>query len=249
MKLMKKLLLLLLLITIGSCGGKVDSISEAQRIVDESIAVSGGELYKTSNVSFDFRRMGYVLQIIDGQRVMKRIFGRDPAQMIDIVGPKGFQRFVNDSLVHVSDSMANVYSNSINSVFYFALLPFGLNDPAVKKELLGEIKIKDTSYYKVKVTFDQKGGGDDYEDTYIYWFNKRTYKPDYLAYEFHTDGGGMRFRKAYNERYVDSLRFVDYDNYRTVDNSTSILQIDSLFLKNKLKPLSKIELENIRVTR
>ncbi|MCG2460066.1 deoxyribose-phosphate aldolase [Flavobacteriaceae bacterium F89] len=246
---MKKAFFLLSIITICSCGGKMDSTIEAQRIVDNSIAVSGGELYKTSNVSFNFRSMKYVLQIIEGQRVMKRIFGADSSQMIDMVGPNGFQRFLKGGLVHVSDSMANVYSNSINSVHYFAYLPYGLNDPAVNKKLLGEIKLEGTEYYKVKVTFDKEGGGDDYEDTFIYWFNKKNYKPDYLAYEFHTDGGGMRFRKAYNERYVNGIRFVDYDNYKTVGGNASILKIDSLFLQNKLKPLSKIELKNIKVTR
>ena len=246
---MKKLLFLLSFLTIYSCGDKANSKSEAQNIVDRSIADAGGDLYKTSNIAFDFRDMDYVLQIVDGRRIMKRMFGKDSSRLVDVVGPNGFQRFVNDNLIHVSDSMANVFSNSINSVHYFAYLPYGLNDPAVNKELLGEINLKGAGYYKVKVTFDQYGGGDDYEDAYIYWFNKKTYKADYLAYEFHTDGGGIRFRKAYNERYVNGLRFVDYENYRTVDRTSSILNIDSLFLRNKLKPLSKIELKNIKVTR
>ncbi len=240
---------LLFLLTICSCGSKMDSISEAQRIVDKSIEVSGGDLYKTSNVAFDFRDREYMLQIVDGRRVMERTFNTDSSSMVDRVDPKGFQRFVNDSLIHVSDSMANVYSNSINSVHYFAYLPYGLNDPAVNKELLGRIKIKGNDYYKVKVTFDKEGGGDDYEDTYIYWFNKDTYKVDYLAYDFHTDGGGMRFRKAYNERYVNGLRFVDYENYRPENMPTSIVNIDSLFLQNKLTLLSKIRLKNIKVDR
>lgn len=227
----------------------MDSISEAQRIVDKSIEVSGGDLYKTSNVAFDFRDREYMLQIVDGRRVMERTFNTDSSSMVDRVDPKGFQRFVNDSLIHVSDSMANVYSNSINSVHYFAYLPYGLNDPAVNKELLGKIKIKGNDYYKVKVTFDKEGGGDHYEDTYIYWFNKDTYKVDYLAYDFHTDGGGMRFRKAYNERYVNGLRFVDYENYRPENMPTSIVNIDSLFLQNKLTLLSKIRLKNIKVDR
>lgn len=246
---MKKLLLLLSFPIICSCGSKVDPASEAQRIVDRSIVACGGELYKTSNVVFDFRDINYELQIVDGSRVMKRSFYTDSSKIVDIFGSNGFRRLVNDSLVHVSDSMANVYSNSINSVHYFAFLPFGLNDPAVNKELLAEIEIKDVDYYKVKVTFDQHGGGDDYEDTYLYWFNKKTYMPDYLAYEFHTDGGGIRFREAYNERYVNGLRFVDYNNYSTVDGDTSIFKIDSLFLRNKLKLFSKIELKNIKVSR
>jgi len=143
--------------------------------------------------------------------------------------------------------MANKYANSVNSVHYFVALPNGLNDPAVQKELLGEVTVKEKQYHKIKVTFDQNGGGDDFDDIYIYWFNKETWKPDYLAYEFHVDGGGMRFREAFNERYVNGIRFVDYNNYKTKDMETSILKIDSLFEAGSLELLSKIELKNIQV--
>ena len=117
----------------------------------------------------------------------------------------------------------------------------------IEKELLGEIDIKGTSYYKVKVTFSEDNGGDDYDDTYLYWFNKQTFKPDYLAYDFHTNGGGMRFREAYNERYVGGIRFVDYYNSKPTVSSAEIMNIDSLFIKDQLELLSKIELENITI--
>ena len=146
------------------------------------------------------------------------------------------------------DSLANIYSNSINSVHYFAYLPYGLNDPAVNKEFLGEMAIKGKDYYKVKVTFDQENGGDDFDDVYIYWFNKETFKPEYLAYEFHVNGGGLRFREAYNERYVNGIRFVDYNNYKSVSDSQSIYEIDSLFNKGELELLSKIELKDVVVS-
>lgn len=92
--------------------------------------------------------------------------------------------------------MALKYYNSVNSVHYFAYLPQGLNDKAVQKELLGEVVLKGEPYYKVRVTFAQEGGGNDYEDVFIYWFHKQKFTMDYLAYEFHVDGGGMRFREA-----------------------------------------------------
>jgi hypothetical protein len=153
---------------------------------------------------------------------------------------------IRDSLVAVPDSMARKYSNSINSVHYFAYLPFGLNDAAVNKRLLGEIEINGNMYYKLEVTFDQEGGGKDYEDVYIYWINKKTLKPDYLAYEFHVDGGGVRFREAYNERYINGIRFVDYRNYEPLDQ-VSVRETDSLFTAGKLLLLSHIELGDIEV--
>ena len=57
----------------------------------------------------------------------------------------------------------------------------------------------------------------------------------------------MRFREAYNERYINDLRFVDYNNYKAVDASTKLLDLGKAFDANQLKLLSKIELENVEV--
>ena len=184
---------------------------------------------------------------MNGQRVYKRISDLDSTTIIDVKRGDDFERYMNDSLVMVHDTMAVKYANSINSVHYFVRLPYGLNDAAVNKELLGKETIKNKEYYKVKVTFDQQGGGDDFEDTYLYWFDIESFKPDYLAYDFHVNGGGQRFRKAYNERYVNGIRFVDYENYKPKKNGTDILEIGQLYDKGELELLSKIELKNIVV--
>ncbi|MEO0528166.1 MAG: DUF6503 family protein [Bacteroidota bacterium] len=244
---MKKIVLLLVLVCVFSCQEKEKEVLSAQDIVDRSITVSGGNLYEEREISFRFRERTYISKHINGHKVLKRITKNDSAEVIDVKTNTGFTRSMNDSLVQLSDSMANKYANSVNSVHYFAKLPYGLNDQAVNKEYLGETEMNDTVYYKIKITFDQEGGGEDFEDTYVYWFNKETLKPDYLAYIFHVDGGGLRFRKAYNERYVNGIRFVDYENYRAKDTDASIISIDSLYMKGELELLSKIELKDILV--
>lgn len=237
----------LLLVAILSCKEKTSQRMTAQQIVDKSIEVCGGERYKTSDISFKFRDKEYVSETVNGQRVLKRIFTSDSLVTVDVKSPNGFTRKVDGKPVKVMDSLARVYSNSINSVHYFAYLPYGLNDPAVNKEYLGKITINGKDFYKVKVTFDQENGGDDFDDVYVYWFNTETFIPEFLAYEFHVNGGGIRFREAYNERYVNGIRFVDYNNFKSVKDSQSISEIDSLFMKNELELLSKIELEEISV--
>lgn len=244
---MNKVAIILLTFVIFSCKEKIEPVLTAQNIIDKSIEVCGGEMYKSSTISFDFRDRTYVLENFNGQRVMKRIFKVDSVVVIDVIRTKGFQRSVNDRPINLPDSIANKYTNSVNSVHYFAYLPHGLNDPAVNKKFMGKIKIKDKEYFKIRITFDEKDGGEDFEDTYIYWFDTTTFKPDYLAYEFHDDGGGMRFREAYNERYVNGIRFVDYSNYQPMDTDLSIFKIDSLFMTGQLKLLSEIELRNITV--
>lgn len=235
-----------LLLLFVSCHQK-DTELTAQDIVDKSIALSGGRLYKTSQIDFDFRDAHYRLKIDNKQRILERITKNDSLTIRDIKEPKDFNRYINDSLVTLVDSVANSYANAVNSVHYFAYLPYGLNDPAVHKDLVGMSEINGESYYKVKVTFDKVGGGDDFDDTYVYWFNSKTFKPDYLAYEFHVNGGGQRFRKAYNERVVGGIRFVDYMNYKPKVLNTSIMAIDSLYNNGRLELLSKISLENVTV--
>ena len=245
---MKKNILLLVILVWYSCVDVPEKKITAQEVIDKSIEVSGGKLHDKMQVSFLFRDRKYISELVDGKKVLKRITFTDSLKITDVKGHNFFQRFFNDSLIHTPDSIVSRYSNSVNSVHYFARLPFGLNDPAVRKELLGESEIKHKAYYKVKVTFSQKDGGEDFDDTYIYWFNKKTFKPDYLAYEFHVDGGGVRFREAYNERYVGGIRFVDYNNLKPKKRDFSIFKIDSLFEKGELKLLSKIELDSIKVS-
>ncbi len=126
-------------------------------------------------------------------------------------------------------------------------LPFGLNDEAVKKELVGKDTINDKVYHEIKVTFKQDGGGVDHEDVYMYWMKCRNFTVDYLAYRFFVNDGGIRFRKAVNPRIVEGIRFVDYENYKTDDLNTPLAQLDDLFMNGQLTKVSDIENENINV--
>ena len=145
--------------------------------------------------------------------------------------------------------MATKYHRSINAVHYFSILPYGLNDKAVNKTYLGDVDIKGKPYYKIEVTFDKEGGGEDYDDVFVYWINKDTHEADYLAYSYNEGPKdiGMRFREAYNRREVNGLSFTDYNNYKPTDSLATVYDLDSLFVANKLQLLSKIKLKHITV--
>jgi len=239
---MKHQILFGLFFVLIACETKKD----VQAIIDESIAVAGGEHINKKDIEFVFRDKEYGAKHNDGRFEYVRLFKDSIGLIRDELDNEGFTREVNGKITEIPDSMAVKYSNSVNSVIYFALLPYGLNDPAVNKTYVGEIEIDGQKYDKIKITFDQQGGGKDYEDEFIYWVNQTTKKPDYLAYSYHTEGGGMRFRKAFNERYVGGIRFVDYINYQPT-SELDLVQIDSAFIDGKLSELSRIELENIKV--
>lgn len=160
---------------------------------------------------------------------------------------KGLVREIDGEKVSLSEEDQNRYANALNSVIYFALLPYALDDPAVNTSYLGVDTIKQELYDKVRVTFDQQGGGTDFEDVYVYWFHQRKHSMDYLAYEFHVDGGGTRFREAYNVREVNGIRFADYMNYTDTLHSFALENYDEQLKADQLQEFSRIELENIEV--
>lgn len=246
---MKQLVLILTLLLFFNCKQDKHQVLTANEIINKSIKVSGGEKFDNSIIEFDFRDKHYIASRKGGVFNLVRTFSDSTKLIRDYLSNTGFRRFINNKRIIVPDSMVSRYSSSVNSVHYFSVLPYGLNNEAVNKELLGERSINGTKYYEIKVTFDQEGGGEDFEDVFMYWVNKETFKVDYLAYSYREEGEGLgfRLREAFNERYVNDLRFVDYNNYKPKKKGVKLSGLDNLFENGELELLSKIELKNIIV--
>ena len=243
---MKYLITLFAALLLTSCQEKKEEIS-AEDIINKTIENAGGDNYKKADISFEFRGDTYKSERNGGEFQLERIVEDSLGTTIDVINNTGFQRFRNDSLISVPDSMIVKYSGSVNSVHYFAHLPYGLNDRAVNKKLAGEAEIKGEPYYQLKITFQQDGGGADHHDEFLYWIHKENFTIDYLAYKFHVNEGGLRFREAFNPRMVEGIRFVDYRNYTLPDFNTDLSSLDELFEKGELKLLSTIENKNVEV--
>lgn len=238
-----KYYVLLAVVLLCSCKPKYD----AQAIVTKSIEKA--ELYKLHNaeISFNFRNKKYLAIRNKGIFSLTRSYRKDSLFFEDVLSNTGFQRKINGEVIALSNKEINQLSNAVNSVHYFSVLPFGLNDQAVNKELVGNVSIKGKSYYKVKVTFDKEGGGDDFDDVFLYWFEEDTFQLDYLAYQYHTNGGGIRFRDIKKEHLNNGIRLADYNNYKPRNTNIDFLSIDRLYEEGKLVKLSEIILNDITI--
>lgn len=243
---MKYFILLLAVIFLTSCQRDEDQLT-AEEIINKTIENAGGDRYKRATIEFKFRDYIYKSRRRAGEFYLERQITDTIGIVRDVVSNIGFQRFVNDSIVKVPDSMSVRYASSVNSVHYFAHLPYALNDRAVNKELKGEAEIKGEPYHELKITFQQEGGGADHHDEFMYWIHKDNYTIDYLAYKFLVNQGGIRFREAYNQREIEGIRFADYRNYTIDDFTTDLSDLDELFKEGKLELLSTIETEVLNV--
>jgi Family of unknown function (DUF6503) len=243
---MKTLYILCLTLIFVACEEK--ETLTAETIIDKAISEACSGNCTSAELNFVFRKVRYKSVRENGSYRFERNIIDSTGNYLDILTNNGFQRYRNDTLQVLADTTAQKYAESVNSVHYFAQLPFGLHAPAAKKELLGEATIHNNKYYEIGVTFSEEGGGTDFEDKFVYWVNQETFHVDYLAYSYATNGGGIRFREAYNPRVVKGIRFVDYNNYKPARLDISLTKMDSLFLENELTLLSKIETENVQVT-
>ena len=221
--------------------------SKEQKIIDRAIESHGGELYQKVRISFDFRERHYKILKSPSRFEYSREFTDSTGLVLDVLNNDGFVRKVNGKEVAITEERKQAFSNSVNSVAYFAFLPYGLNDPAARKSWFGETELEGQAYDIIKVTFDEEGGGDDFEDEFLYWINQDNSQLDYLAYSYHTEGGGVRFRKAINSRVVNGVRLQDYENYIPADKATPLEEMEALYKSGQLELLSEILLENVQV--
>ncbi len=215
----------------------------AQEIIGNSIINSGADKVANSKITFKFRNKRYTAKRNKGRFSLSRNFD----SVTDVLTNNSFTRFVKEIEIKVADSMASKFANSLNSVHYFSVLPFGLNDKAVYKRRLPSSTIKGKEYYKIEITFSEDGGGKDFEDVFIYWIGKEDFLVDYLAYSYHTNGGGKRFRALKEQSNKNGIRFVNYHNYKPLNNSIALIDIDKAFEENQLKKVSEIILNDIKV--
>lgn len=235
----------LLLCFLMACSQPKD-VTNATQVVKDALEAHGLMAQESFDLRFDFRGRNYRAKVASGAFDYYRAFQDSTAQeVVDHLHNEGFTRMIAGDTAVVSPEKANAYGESVNSVIYFALLPYFLKDPAVQTDYLGITTFKNKPYYKIRVTFKEEGGGMDYDDVFVYWFRQDNYALDYLAYSYKRDGGGVRFREAYNAREVNGVRFADYVNYKHPNAEFPVESTDDAFKQGQLEELSRIELQNI----
>lgn len=249
---LRNALILVALLSFFNCKEKENQISRtesADYVIKKAIEVAGGELFDRSDLNFDFREIHYRAIRNQGKFQLERHFKDSLSEIKDVLSNSGFERYRDGEKVQLSDSLTSLYSNSVNSVHYFSVLPYSLDGNAVHKAYLGSKEIKGNDYHKIKITFSEDGGGEDFDDEFIYWIEKEHFTVDYLAYSYkEIDGSvGLRFREAYNTRMKNGLRFADYNNFKPANVDAKLENLDDLFTADKLQLLSKIELKKVQV--
>lgn len=242
---MTKYILGFFILMLLSCQNSKKNLT-SEEIVDKAIEYSGKSNLNDNILKFTFRDYTYkATPTCDGFQ-FERASKIDPIR--DVLINDELTRYYKDSIVKLADSTAFLYYESVNSVHYFTQLPVRLKDEAVQLTNLGQEEILNKTYHKLEVKFSEDGGGVDFEDVYIYWFDMEDFSLDYLAYSFIVNEGGLRFRKAINRRTLDGVVFQDYENYKPKVKSKKLEDIGKMYENDELELLSLIKNDAIELT-
>jgi hypothetical protein len=223
------------------------SLSDSQEIIDQSIQAYNAD-YSGKKISFDFRDREYSLVREAGNYTYTRSWDDDSLGRVKdvLVNSSRFTRLVEGDTVNLDDEWISRYSASVNSVLYFFQIPIILNDPAAIKTLKEEVAISGKKYYTIQVTFSEDGGGEDFEDLFMYWVSQEDFMVDFFAYSYTVEGGGVRFREATNRSELAGHIFQDYINFKA-EIGTPLGELPMLWEAGELEELSRIENQNIRI--
>ena len=220
-------------------------MTKSDSILNDAIQAHGGDLYETAHYSFTFREKVYTFKNHGSNCAYTSEYQTDLGWQKDVLENGKFTRYLDNESQDLSEENSAKYGASLNSVIYFATIPHKLSDTSVNSEYLGTVKIDSFSYEAVKVTFSEEGGGQDYQDEYMYWINAETAQIDYFAYNYQVNEGGVRFRSAFNARNVDGIIFQDYRNY-SAEVGTPLEDLPALFELDSLPEVSRIELVDVK---
>jgi hypothetical protein len=240
----------LLLVCCGGADEEAAGQSTAVAVIDRAVTAHGMEGLERLSASFRFRDIDYGIEMDDGQFSYTRAFTDSLGRSVrDELTNRGLRRRLDGEVARLSPKDSSAYAESVNSVRYFFLLPYGLHDPAVMAELLEPATIRGQPYDRVRVTFAEEGGGTDHDDVYHYFFNRESGELDYLAYSFEANEGGIRFREATNKRRVAGVLVQDYINYGTNGADRDLSDIGRRFETGELPELSRITNAGVRIDR
>ncbi|MBT8399060.1 MAG: hypothetical protein KJO98_01175 [Rhodothermia bacterium] len=235
-------------VTVGlGSGCSVDVTPD--EVIDRAMRAHGTTALDNAVLEFEFRGDLYQARRNDGLFSYERHWDDTSGTIRDVVNNDEIFREVNGQRIELTERLESSILTRVNSIIYFASLPYSLRDPAVIARHLGVGSIDGNEYDRVEVTFRKQGGGPDYRDRFLYWVNRSTSRIDYFAYYYLTDETGSRLRKLVNVRNVNGFLMADHLNFAAATDTigSRIEAYEPLIGTDGLDLVSEVKHENVRI--
>ncbi|MEM1056432.1 MAG: DUF6503 family protein [Bacteroidota bacterium] len=256
---MRSSLAFLLVLSLAACepdptGPQGDEAAVA--LVRQVQAAHGSDALDGATLRFTFRGAPFTALRDGGRfRYTRTTTDERGREVIDLLDNDGLSRTVDGEPVTIPAENQGTVETDVNSVVYFATLPAALSDAAVQARAMGPDSVAGERYERLEVTFAREGGGNDWEDRYLYWVHPERGTLDYIAYTYdlaEDDDGpndtGHRFRRVIGTAEAGGFRIQDYANL-TADSLSALEEYPAAFAAGRTREVSEIRTENARLER
>lgn len=225
--------------------------AEVPPIVLKAIEFHGGEAYQHSRTQLDMcSKSGcfHVSSSVRGDQFDHEVSGlsRDTHVKVRMTN-ETVERWFDGQPSPMPEGREQDYRDWAMARIYFCFLPYRLTDPGVRHKDLGLVDWEGRQLHLVEVSF-KPGSSTDANDMYRYWFDPESGRLELFAYSYEGEPGGLRFRRLENHRREGGILFFDQENLGVEGEDVHIGLITPEYVKEAMRPVSKVTLRNIRVT-
>jgi hypothetical protein len=228
----------------GQTNGRGEA-SPGAKLVERVVAAHGASKLGEASVDFVFRGTPYRMTRSGGRYRYER--WPSPRQH-EVLTNDGYRFLVDGQPAKLSRAMLAARARDLNSVVYFASLPYPLLDEAVRPRPVGRQTVGGVEHDVLEIRFAEAGGGEDHDDVFRYWLDPATGQMRHLAYSFARSGGGVRFRVATSTEASGGVVFVNWANFGVDDPEVPLESLPGRWAQGDLPELSDIELGGVQVT-
>ena len=238
--------LLVIIFLAESCQEEQSSLSSTA-ILDQCIAASGGEKFFRSTLQFQIGDLEYSLRR-DGH-----ITDFTLIRALDTVTYKATYQnghptfYINDIPQNDSSLSRSFIERRLESFAYQLSFPHVLKQNAVQLTRNENVFIDDKEYYVLRVDF-QKATEESYDSIFYLYINKENFLLDFVASDYELTQKNKLFRRYYNSRFVKDIRFADYYEFVSLNESLPLDQYYKAFDSLQLESVNHIVLDSIQVT-
>jgi len=156
-------LVLALALVVAGCTDRAsapgsDSADPAAQVIRDAVQVHGGDRFDRIRVEIDFRGDPSSVLYDRGRfQFERRRVDAEGRTEVDRIDNDGASRLVNGAPVQLTTEERATLETQVNSVVYFASLPYRLEDLAVRLRDLGDVELEDRPYPMIEVTSSRKG--------------------------------------------------------------------------------------------
>ncbi|OZC03590.1 DUF6503 family protein [Rubricoccus marinus] len=230
--------------------------AEAVALVRAAQQAHGSDNLEGATLHFTFRGDAFTARRDGGRfRYTRTTRDEQAREVVDVLDNSGLSRTVGGEAVRLAPEEIGPITTAVNSVVYFATLPAALSDAAVQARSLGRDSVAGEPYDRLEVTFAQEGGGNDWEDRYLYWLHPERRTLDYIAYSYRVAPGasgandtGHRFRRVIGTADAGGFRVQDYANL-TADSLSALEEYPAALARGVTREVSEVRTEQARLER